>query len=225
MIAKLLIPGIGILLVAGVLYLRQAHALRRTRQMRALARRMGWSFQARPPLDAVPDRDRLGLFAVRMHKRMRNHLSGTVGEYRVAIFDLELSTIHRDGVQAYEQTVVHVHSPRLDLPAFSLRPETLRLRAGDRMGGDDIDFDADPAFSDAHLLRGPDEAAVRGLFGARVRDVYKHHPNSSTDAEGADLLFWRRGELVRPDDVPALVQTALELAARLGRRAPVAAGA
>jgi hypothetical protein len=223
MIAKLLIPGIGILLVTAILYLRQAPAIRRTRRMRALARRMGWSFQARPPLDVVPDRDRLGLFAVRMHKRMRNHLSGTVGEYHVAIFDLELSTIHGHTVQAYEQTVVHVHSPRLALPAFSLRPETVRLRAGDRMGGDDIDFDADPAFSDAHLLRGPDEDGVRGLFGARVRDVYKHHPNSSTDAEGADLLFWRRGEIVGPDDVPARLQTTLDLAARLARRARVAA--
>lgn len=217
MIANLLIGGTGVLLVAALLFHKAARAGWRARQMRALARRMGWRHEARPSLDIVPDRKRLGLFTVRMHQRMRNHLSGAVGEYQVAVFDLEYSTTHDGGAQGSTQTVVHVRSARLDLPAFSLRPERVFHRAGDRVGGDDIDLTEDPAFSRAYHLRGRPERAVREAFDADVRDVYHRHPGLSTDAQGRDLLVWRRGAMVRAEDVPALVQTALDLARLHGR--------
>lgn len=215
MIANLPIAWIAIFLVTGILSLRTVRAVRRTRQMRAPARRMGWSFAARPALDIVPDRKRLGLFTVPMHQRIRNHLSGMVGEYRVAVFDLEYSTTRGEGVRGSEQTVVRVHSPRLRLPAFALRPERVFHRPGDGLGRDDIDFGADPEFSRAYQLRGRDEAAVRAAFGEDVRAAFHRRQGSSADADGSDFFFWRRGELARPDEVAALVQAAVDLAAKL----------
>lgn len=215
MIANLLIAGTGILLVAGVLSIKTMRAMRRTREMRALARRMEWSLEAQPALDVVPDRKRLGLFTVRMHQRMRNHLSGTMGEYRVAVFDLQYSTTRGEGVEGSQQTVVHVRSPRLHLPAFALRPERVFHRPGDRVGGDDIDFGEDPEFSRAYQLRGRDEAAIRDAFGADVRAAFQGIPGTSADADGSDLLVWRRGELARPGDVGALVRIAVDLATHL----------
>lgn len=223
MLWNLTIPGIGALLVAGVLVLARAPDARRTRALQALARRMGWSFHARPALDAVPDRERFGLFTVRMPQRMRGHLSGQVGDVHVAVFDLEHTRGGTDRPQGAEQTVVHVFAPGLDLPAFSLRPETVRHRMGDRIGGGDIDLDSDPRFSHAYLLRGPDEEAIREAFSGKVRDVYHRHPDSSTDAHGSDLLFWRRGRVAAPEEIPALVQAALDLAAQLGRASRKAA--
>lgn len=218
MIANLLIAGIGILLAAGILALKHARAIRRTREMRALARRMGWRFQASPSLDVVPDRKRFGLFTVRMHQRMRNHLAGTIGDYQVAVFDLRYSTTGPSAATGSEQTVVHVRSTRLELPAFTLRPELVFHRAGDRVGGEDIDVREDPEFSRAYHLLGRDEPAIRDLFDARVRDVYNANPGLSTDASGSDLLLWRGAELATAEDVHALVQTALEVA-RLHSRA------
>ena len=223
MLWNLTIPGIGVLLVAGLLVLQRTQGSGRTREMQALARRMGWSFHARPALNAVPDRERLALFTVRMPQRMRSHLSGQVGEMQVAVFDLEHTRGGTDRPQGSEQTVVHVHAPQLDLPAFSLRPETVRHRMGDRIGGDDIDLDADPRFSHAYLLRGPDPEAIREAFSGKVRDFYHRHSDSSTDASGSDLLFWRRGHVATPAEIPALVQTALDLAAHLGRASRKAA--
>lgn len=223
MLWNLTIPGIGVLLMAGALFLTRAQGGRRTREMQALARRMGWSFHARPALNAVPDRERFALFTVRMPQRMRGHLSGQVGDVQVAVFDLEHTRGGTDRPQGSTQTVVHLHAPGLDLPAFSLRPETVRHRMGDRIGGDDIDLDFDPRFSHAYLLRGPDEEAVRDAFSGKVRDFYHRHPHSSTDAQGSDLLFWRRGHVAAPQEVPALVQTALDLAAQLGRASRKAA--
>lgn len=217
MLWNLTIPGIGVLLVAGVLFLKRAQGGWCTREMQALARRMGWSFHASPSLNAVPDRERFALFTVRMPQRMRGHLSGQVGDAQVAVFDLEHTRGGTDRPQGTEQTVVHVHVPGLDLPAFSLRPETVRHRMGDRIGGDDIDMDSDPRFSHAYLLRGADEEAVREAFSGKVRDFYHRHPDSSTDAQGSDLLFWRRGHVATPQEIPALVQTALDVAAQLGR--------
>jgi hypothetical protein len=219
MIANLLIPGTGILLVAAFLSLKGARAIWRRREMRALAGRMGWSFEPQPALDVVWDRRRLGLFDVRMHQRIRNHLSGTVGEYRVAVFDLECSTTRGEAVKGSRQTVVHVQSTRLRLPAFSLRPERVFHRAGDRVGGGDIDFGSDPHFSRAFQLRGPDEDAIRDAFGKDARAAFQRIPGSSADADGSDFLVWRRGELTRPEDVAVLVQAAVDLAGRLRNHA------
>ena len=215
MIANLLIAGTGILLVAGVLSIKTMRAMRRMREMRALARRMDWSFEAQPALDIVPDRKRLGLFTVRMHQRMRHHLSGTIGEYRVAVFDLRYSTTRGEGIEGSEQTVVHVHSPRLHLPAFALRPEAVFRRSGDRVEADDIDFGADAEFSRAYQLRGGDETAIRDAFGADVRAAFQRIPGTSADVDGSDLLIWRRGELARSEDVGALVRAAVDLATHL----------
>lgn len=215
MIANLLIAGSVILLVTGILSVKTVQVVRRTREMRALAGRMGWSFQPQPALDVVWDRRRLGLFTVPMHQRIRNHLSGTVGEYRVAVFDLQYSTTRGEAVKGSAQTVVHVQSSRLRLPAFSLRPECVYHRAGDRVGGGDIDFGSDPHFSRAFQLRGPDEDAIREAFGEDVREAFQRIPGSSADADGSDFLVWRRGELTRPEDVAALVQAAVDLAGRL----------
>lgn len=216
MIANLLIPGTGILLAAAaILSLKGLRAIWRTREMRALAGRMGWSFQPQPALDVVWDRRRLGLFAVPMHQWIRNHLSGTVGEYRVSVFDLQYSTTRGEAAKGSAQTVVHVQSTRLRLPAFSLRPERVFHRAGDRVGGGDIDFGADPAFSRAFQLRGPDEDAIREAFGKDVRAAFHTIPGSSADADGSDFLVWRRDELTRPEDVAALVQKAVDLASAL----------
>jgi hypothetical protein len=215
MIANLLIAGTVILLVTGVVSLKTVRAVRRTREMGALARRMGWSFEPQPAMDVVPNRKRLGLFTVQMHQRIRNHLSGAVGEYRVAVFDLAYSTTRDEGVRGWEQTVVQVQSTRLRLPSFALRPERIFHRAGDGVGGGDIDFGADPEFSRAYQLRGPDEAAIRAAFGDDVRAAFHRGPASSADADGSDFFFWRRGQVARPDEVCALVQAAIEHATRL----------
>lgn len=211
--------GTAVLVMTGILTLKHARALRRTREMRALARRMGWRFQANAPMDVVPDRKRFGLFTVRMHQRVRNHLSGTVGEYQVAVFDLLYSTTGDSGTPPTEQTIVHVSSSLLELPAFSLRPERVFHRPGDRVGGADIDVRNDPEFSQAYHLAGQDQEAIRNLFDSRVRAVYKRHPSSASDASGSDLLFWKRGELASARDVAALVQTAIDLARLYGRGA------
>jgi carbonic anhydrase len=223
MLLNLMMAGIGMVLVAGGVYAARAGGLVRTRQVRALAGRMGWGFRARPSLELIPERERFGLFTVRTHHRARNHLFGEVGGVQVSVFDLEYVRGGADRPQGSEQTVVHVHAPRLDLPAFSVRPETVRHRLGDHVGGDDIDLDKDAKFSHAFLLRGADEDAVRDLFGARVRDVFHRHPGTSADAHGSDILFWRRGHVAATAEIPALVQAALDLAAQLGRASRKAA--
>lgn len=223
MIANLLIPSIGVLLVAGIVLAKRAQSTRRMREMRTLAGRMGWSFQAQPSLGIVPERKRFGLFTAGMDQRITNHLSGTVGEYHVSVFDLELAAPGRDGgVRTSVQTVARIHVPPMELPSIAVRPETVFHRSGDRLGGD-IDFDADPEFSHAYSLRGPDRSAIRALFGKDVRGIFHRHPGSSADIDGDVLMLWRRGQVVPANDVPALAQTALDLATGL-RRAAIHAG-
>lgn len=199
------------------------HEKKRTAALQALAERQGWAFQHRPPLTIVGHPSRWHLFTAGRAQQVHNHAAGERDGRRVAVFDYAYTTGGGRSSHTWTQTVVHVHTPGVELPGFVLRPENVLHRIGGVFGYQDIDVEGDPAFSGQYLLRGADEAAIRALFDADVRDFYDRHPRSCTEAAGADLFFWRAGKLLKPHDVPSLVDEAMDLAGRLARRAGAAA--
>ncbi len=189
----------------------------RTTALQALARHQGWAFHDHPPLAVVGHPSRWHLFTGGRGQRVRNHAAGTRDGRPVAVFDYAYTTGSGRTQHTWRQTVVQVRVPGRELPAFELRPENVFHKVGGMFGYQDIDVEGDAAFSGQYLLRGVDEAAIRALFDAEVRDFYGRRPRCCTEAAGEDLFFWRTGKVTRPGDVPALVDEAMELAGRLGR--------
>lgn len=204
---------------AGGAYWSIQREKKRTQALHALAERLGWTLHPDPPLTVVPGPSRFELFTSGRRQHIRNHASGERDGREVAVFDYSYVTGAGKSQTTWQQTVVHVRAPGLALPAFVLRPEHVAHKIGGMFGYQDIDLENDPAFSGQYLLRGEDEAAIRALFDADVRGFYGRHARSCTEAVGADLFFWRTDRLARPEEVPALMDAALDLAARLGRRA------
>jgi hypothetical protein len=58
------------------------------------------------------------------------------------------------------------------LPDFDLRPETVAGRVASALGGQDIDFDTNPAFSARYRLRAGDEQAARRVFRPEVLNFF-----------------------------------------------------
>lgn len=187
--------------------------------LRQLATRMGWSFQDAPPLTIIPYADRFELFKHGRDGKVRNYLAGESGGDRFAVFDYSYLTGAQNAQKTYSQTVLHVHSPRLDLPLFSLRPENLLHRIGGLMKHQDIDIEGHPAFSGEYLLRGHDESSIRAVFEPDVVAFYEANRGLCTTGSGPDLLLWRSATLASAEDVPALLEQGRDLLARFTSRA------
>lgn len=211
-------------LIGGAGWLAMRQEKKRTLAMTDAARQLGWTLQADAPLHVIPNPARFELFTAGRRQHIGNYAAGERDGRKVAVFDYSYVTGAGKSQTTWRQTVVHVHSPRLDLPPFVLRPEHVFHKIGTLFGYQDIDLENDPVFSGQYLLRGGDEAAVRALFDAGVRDFYDRNAKSCTEAHGSDLFYWRTSRLTRPEDVPALVEMALDLASRLERSAPAPAG-
>ena len=191
----------------------------RINALRQLATRLGWSFQDAPPLNIIPHVERFELFTHGRNRKIRNYLAGESGGDRIAVFDYSYDTGAENAEKTYSQTVLHVHSPRLDLPLFSLRPENLLHRIGGLVGHQDIDIEGHPAFSGEYLLRGQDESTIRAVFEPDVVAFFEANRGRCTTGSGPDLLLWRSGTLATADEVPALLDLGRDLLARLTSRA------
>lgn len=201
-------------LFGGLIYLGIQQQKKRTLAMQAAAEGLGWRFEAKPAFAVVPGLERFGLFNQGHSRQTRNLLAGEKDGHRVAVFDYTYVVGAGKSQSVFRQTVVHVHSPGLALPAFVLRPEHIFHKIGEAFGYQDIDLEVDPDFSGRYLLRGQDEAAIRAAFDPMVREFYDRNAKSCTEGAGPDLLFWRSAKVVSPDEVERQVELALALAAR-----------
>ncbi len=84
-----------------------------------------------------------------------------------------------------------IHDKRMSFPQFFMREEYgLFDNVGKVLGGQDIDFDSDPAFSNKFVLQGANESAVREFFRDNIRRVFveNHHRGYCYEA-GSDCFM------------------------------------
>ena len=205
--------------IGGVGYWATQQEKKRALALQALAERLGWTYHPAPFITIIHGPSRFELFTSGRSQEIRNHAAGEMGGRPVSVFDFSYVTGAGKSRTVWRQTVVHVQLPGMELPAFALRPEHALHRIGGLFGYQDIDLEADPDFSRRYLLRGEDEAGIRALFDADVRDFYDRNPKSCTEAAGADLFYWRTGKLVKPEEIDALLESAVDLAGRFARHA------
>ena len=118
------------------------------------------------------------------------------------------------------QTMICFHSPQLSLPQFSLRPEGLHQKIGSALGYQDIDFESHQTgaeFSKKYLLRGKDEQwmteeKIRVLFTDKILTFFAAHPDKVfVGGSGDQLIFYREGNLIEPENTPAFIEEGLEV--------------
>lgn len=179
----------------------------------AIAERMGLSFMAADPSLYRQDFMSFHLFH-QGHEQtfsniMRGQPEGTAG---VILCDYAYTnwsgTNNRGKHNIHAQTVALLRYPRQPLPQFDLRPENIVHRIGSTFGCQDIDFPASPDFSRSYLLRGPEEAAIRSLFGINLLKFFENHPGWCVEGGGAWLAVYRSGRLVKPKDYPTFIDEA-----------------
>ena len=133
-------------------------------------------------------------------------LHGVTEHVDVAIFGYEYMTRVGQHTSTAKQNVIYFRSPALNLPEFALRPENLFDKIGDVFGGQDIDFESHPKFSKSYSLRGSDEQKVRETFTDEVLSFFENQTGISTEGGGDQLIFYRAGKRIDPDQVSSFKQ-------------------
>ena len=183
----------------------------RPERMRSLAKELGMVFEPRPALSGMPELQRFELFTQGEDRELRNLMRAERDGVRLAVFDYAFTRGGSGSSARWRHTVAHVHDPALRLPAFVLRPENVMHRVGERFFPD-IDLTDAPEFSQAFLLQGMDDGAIRRAFGPEARGVLAGEPKAWAEGEGADLFVWRGAWPADPDACPGLLDAATHLA-------------
>jgi hypothetical protein len=162
--------GLLIALIVGVTFLVRRHLARSRRQaMAVFAADHGWQFHPRAHADLLRVTDGFrGVYTSAWNPYIENVVSRTRNGVTVALFDF----CYRWKRRLRRRSVACVWSDTLQMPYFALRQTRVVDQMFTCLGGQDINVDEHPAFSERYRLRGEDEAAVRKFFSPDLLDFF-----------------------------------------------------
>lgn len=191
--------------------LRTGSEGRRSKALNEIASRLhltpegeNWTGSSRAPQLQSP------LFEKGKEKKFRNIMSGLRDGITTNFFDYSFG-----GRQFNTSQTVAAFTQDIWLPTFEVAPLGIVGWLSATASSQSIHFDFDPGFSKRYRLFGPDEDRVRKLFTRRVVSFLESIDSRARwHFEGADftLIFYRRGETVKPAEFPAFVQETTKMA-------------
>ena len=214
-------PGIIILFIFVVIVLvvfSIVYAIRQEKKRRealgAFAESNGFTYAEKvdsPDDVGLPD---IELFGRGRRRRWTNVMAGEVQGTAVRVLDYRYTTGSGKNSSTTQQTVVAVEAGGAGgagLPNFTLAREHFFHKIGQAFGYQDIDFDEFPEFSKKYLLRGADEAAIRGLFNARLIDAYVSGEANNAEVRDGWLFIYQQGRRVKPELIQKRIESAFSL--------------
>ena len=151
------------------------------------------------------------LFSKGRSRKIKNLMEGEANKVELAIFDYQYTTHGGQHPQTHRQSLLFIRSPKLNLPDFSLRPENVFHKIGSAFGDKDIDFETHPIFSKSYLLRGDNEAAIRGLFNNELLNFIQSQQKISIEGSGDQLIFYRNKNRVKPEEVESFMEEGFQV--------------
>jgi hypothetical protein len=209
--------GIVVLLVLGFILSRWLEK-RRTDAWRRVAEMLGLPFIGvhNLLLNRCPG---FKVFSQGENERFYNAIEGETDNIRITIGDYSYRKLtggrtgNNTRARRRVQTVCVLESNSLDAPHCYLRPQRAVLdKLGAMFGGQDLDFSEDKAFSNAYVLQGDNETAIRELFDPQVRAWFADHRDERFQFEArGNLLVLYYGKKRDPEDARQCIQQALEV--------------
>lgn len=150
-------------------------------------------------------------------RRAKNAITGDAGGIEITITDYQYTTGSGKNQTTHHQTLCILRADHLNLPHCYLRPEAAFFDfLGKLFGGQDINFDEDPAFSSAFVLQGEDERAIREVFTPETRAYFVDLKQKCLKGKlffeaGGDTLMLHHGERLEPGAAEGLMQEGFEI--------------
>jgi hypothetical protein len=198
---------LGVASVLIVFHLVRRHERERSETLRNFARGGGFEFAAQGDLAGFPTH----LLKHGRRRRMRNVMTRTDPDGETLVFDHEYLRQAGKNSSWDRETVYCARRDRRSLPVFQLRPENVLDRIASALGWKDIDFDSRPDFSRMYLLRGPDDAAIRQVFGVEPLAFLEKHPGWHVEGEAGWVAVYRKDRRVAPDSIAEFLDEARQV--------------
>ncbi len=186
---------------------------KRTEAITAWAKARSLTFEATQP-SLVDELSGFKLFTHGSAKQARNCSTGRKDGLALRVVDYQYKTGSGRNTRTHRQTVCILDGDdRSDVHFFCRRQSTLFDAIGRFFGGQDVNFDDDPAFSKAFVLQtNDDEARLRSFFRPRLRALLVElaQKNIVLEVAGGTLVL-HMGRRIRPDDLDDLVDVAVRI--------------
>jgi hypothetical protein len=198
-------------LIAGSAWHSSKKNKQRTAAFEHQAGLMGLQFDP----DGRDVRDRLmnlNLMRAGRGQRVKNLITGDAGDVRISIFDYQYTTGSGKHSRTHLQTVVALESSGINAPEFSMRQQNAFLdRVGKFFGGQDIDFQSHPKFSEMFVLKGPAEKLIRSFFTPELLTFFESKVGHCVEGASGQMILYKNGERTNPENIKALLASAYEV--------------
>jgi hypothetical protein len=190
---------------------------KRTQAMHAFAERNGFRVDG-DILSFEEEMQPYKLFNQGHARTVKRLIRGERGENQVAICDYQYTTGGGKQSHTWVQTICVVTSAKRVTPHFYLRRQLPFFDfVGKMFGGQDVNFDQDPAFSQAFVLQTVgDEDELRRHFDLQVRSHFVELAAKNLQVEGLNgTLLVHYGTRLKIEQIPGLIDDAQALARTL----------
>jgi hypothetical protein len=209
---------LAISVILGIVFLvvvQRRKERERTEALRRVAETAGLAFEERGEVEALRARGDLPLFGRGHSKRVKNVMSGRLGDSDVVVFDYQYTTGGGKHQQTTHQTVVLFPGAKRSLPDLRMAPENALYRIAEAFGYQDIDFESSPEFSRRYLVQGPDEAAIRAALYPGATSYFAEREGWTVEVRSATVGIYRAGKRPRAEDMRTFMEEAGEAARNL----------
>ena len=195
-----------------IVYLVIRSAKKRTENFRNAAMMIGLTFVEKVPSDFLFRLNGFKLFNSGYSKKATNLIAGEESGIKFSIFDYTYTVGMGKSSQTYSQSVYFAESDKINLPEFSMAPESFFHKIGNIIGYKDIDFDMHQNFSKNYLLKGEDENAIRIAFSENVLQFFENNKKKfCVEANGNRLVIYNRSKTIKPVDLIAFKDEMLKI--------------
>ncbi len=166
---------------------------KRRNEIRKVAKELNMDFYEADDFGLVAFLEDFKLFSIGRSKKIKNMLIRVDGKegLDIRIFDYRYVIGSGKSTQFFNQTVFYLHSEKLGLPQFMLKPENFFHRIGKFLGmPQDINFEEYPEFSKQYYLKGEEEAAVRSTFKDDLLHFFTVEKNWTLEGRKFTLIFY-----------------------------------
>lgn len=210
---SLLSCGIGIAVMAFLLWLGLRWNTKRSQALAQLASEMGYQFEvAEPRLVEKVLKSGFDLFRRGHTQWIHNLVHGPYRDSTMMVFDYRYVTGRgRQLRRRHWQTVALFSWGRLGLPQFTLRPRNWLDSLIAQVIKRGIDFEECPEFSRHYHLAGWSEVAIRQVFRSAVAELGERQSRLAVESSGLWLLVYRPKRLVSTGNMQSFIEEAQSL--------------
>jgi hypothetical protein len=153
------------------------------------------------------------LFSRGHSKKITNIMKGEIDNISMIIMDYRYTTGHGKHSHTYNQSVILFSCNDLQLPHFTLSPESFFHKIGSMLGFKDINFNTHPVFSSKYLLKGSEENSIKSVFNHGVLDYFSNNHGLSVEGISNSLIVYRTSKRLKPEEIRSFLEESLTILA------------